>query len=74
LQRQDSVLAQLTENSGINPSTVLIKACENLDNVQDVIVLRFYRGGAIDMASTMSRFGVIGALQASLGHVANGGE
>lgn len=74
VQKPDTILSQLTENSGINPSTVLIKAMENLDKVQDVIVLRFYKGGSIDMASTMNRFGVIGALQASLGYVANNGE
>jgi hypothetical protein len=74
LQRQDDILSQLTRNAGISPSTVLIKAMEDLDKVEDVIVLRFYRGGSIDMASTMPRFGVIGALQASLGHIANGGE
>jgi hypothetical protein len=71
---EPDMLAQLTHNAGINPSTILIKAMENLDNVEHVIVLRFYKNRNIDMASTYDRYGVIGALQASLGYVANNGE
>ncbi len=74
LQKQDDVLSQLTQNAGINPSTVLMKAMEDLDNVQNVIVLRFYKNRAIDLCSTFDRYGVIGALQDSLGYVARGGE
>jgi hypothetical protein len=71
---EPDMLAQLTHNAGINPSTVLIKAMEDLDKVEDVIVLRFYRGGSIDLCSTYNKYAVIGALQASLGYVANNGD
>lgn len=66
------VLEDLTQGGGVNPTTVLMKAFDGLDKIEDVVVLRFYKGGSIDLCSTMRKYAVIGALQAALGHVANG--
>jgi hypothetical protein len=65
-------LKGLGDGGGITPTTVLFKAVEGLDNVKDVVVLRFFRNGDIDFASTFDRYGVIGGLQAALQYVANG--
>lgn len=68
---QIDVLSVLTDGGGVNPTTVLLRAMDGLDKIEDVVVLRFYRGGSIDLCSTMKKYAVIGALQAALGHVAN---
>lgn len=65
------VLGDLAQGGGVNPTTVLLRAMDGLDKIEDVVVLRFYRGGSIDLCSTMKKYAVIGALQAALGHVAN---
>lgn len=66
------VLSDLAQGGGVNPTTVLCKAMDGLDKVEDVIVLRFYKGGGIDLCSSLKRYAVIGALQDALGHVARG--
>lgn len=60
----------ISQGSGVNVSSVLMKAFDGLDKIEDVIVLRFYKGGAIDLCSTLKRYAVIGAMQDALGHVA----
>lgn len=68
------IMADLTDGGGVNPTTVLLKAMDGLDKIEDVVVLRFYKGGAIDLCATMNKYGVVGALQAAIGHVMNGDE
>lgn len=72
LQGEQDTLKGLSDGGGVNPTTVLFKACEGLDNVKDVIVLRFFRNGDIDFCSTFDKYGVIGGIQAALQYVANG--
>lgn len=64
----------LTRGGGVNCTTVILKAMEDLDKIEDVIVLRFYRNKSIDLCSTLNQFGVVGALQKALGHVMNGDD
>lgn len=61
----------LARGGGVNPTTCLFKAYENLDRVQDIVVLRFFKNGDIDMTSTFNRYGIVGGLQAALGYVMN---
>lgn len=65
------VLSDLAQGGGVNPTTVLMRAFDGLDKIEDVVVLRFYKGGSIDLCSSMKKYAVIGALQAALGYVAN---
>jgi hypothetical protein len=62
----------LLNGGGVNCTTVIMKALENLDPVKDVIVLRFRKDRGIEICSTLAQYGVIGALQDALGHVARG--
>lgn len=71
--QKDSVsVSDLADGAGINCTTVIMKALENLDPVKDVIVLRFRKDKGVEICSTMSRYGVIGAMQDALGFVARG--
>lgn len=67
----DASLDALTRGAGVNCTSVLMKACEGLDSIKDVVVLRFYKNRSIDLCSTMNHFGVVGALQKALGYVMN---
>jgi len=67
----DTSLDALTRGAGVNCTSVLMKAMDDLDKIEDVVVLRFYRNKSIDLCSTLNHFGVVGALQKALGHVMN---
>lgn len=71
---EKGVLEALSDGGGVNPTSVLLKAMDGLDAIQDVVVLRFYKDKSIDMCSTMNRYGVIGGLQAAMGYVMNGND
>lgn len=62
----------LSRGGGVNPTTVLLKAMDGLDKIEDIVVLRFYKDRSIDLCSTMNRYGVVGGLQAAIGYVMNG--
>lgn len=66
------VLRELSKTDTANPTSIIMKALDGIDNVQNVVVLRFYKNGDIDMASSLDRYGVVGGLQAALGYVARG--
>lgn len=64
--------SDLAQGGGVNPTTCLFKAYEGLDKVADVVILRFYKNGDIDMTSTFNKYAVVGSLQAALNHIVNG--
>lgn len=76
VQKQDGAITpeDISAGGGVNPTTVLLKAMDDLDRIEDVIVLRFYRNKSIDICSTLNQYGVVGAMQKALGHVMNGDE
>ena len=61
----------LSRGGGVNPTTVLLKAMDDLDKIEDVIVLRFYRNKNVDCCSTFNHYGVVGAMQKALGYIMN---
>jgi hypothetical protein len=60
---------QLQSEGGADCTSILIKAMEGLDSVQDVVVMRFHKNSDVTMCSTMDRMRVVGALQLAMGYV-----
>lgn len=52
------------------PTSVMIGGMANLDRVKNVVILRFMKDGGIEILSTYDTYGCIGALNASLSHLA----
>ena len=59
---------QLQSEGGADCTSILIKAMEGLDSVQDVVVMRFHKSGDVSMCSTMDRMRVMGALQLAMAY------
>ena len=60
---------QLQSEGGADCTSILIKAMEGMDSVQDVVVMRFHKNSDVTMCSTMDRMRVVGALQLAMGYV-----
>ena len=60
---------QLQSEGGADCTSILIKAMEGLDSVQDVVVMRFHENSDVTMCSTMDRMRVVGALQLAMEYV-----
>jgi hypothetical protein len=60
---------QLQSEGGSDCTSILIKAMEGMDSVQDVVVMRFHKNSDVTMCSTMDRMRVVGALQLAMGYV-----
>lgn len=69
LQGEQDALIGLSDGGGVNCTTVLMKAFDGLDKVQDVVILRFMRGGDIELCSTLDKLRIIGGLQVAMGYV-----
>jgi len=59
---------QLQSEGGADCTSILIKAMEGLDSVQDVVVMRFHKSGDVSMCSSMDKFRIIGALQMGMAY------
>ena len=64
---EEGALAQLSKAGGITPTDCVMKAMDGIEGVKDIIVLRFRKGGDVEMSSTMDRMKVVGALQLAMG-------
>jgi len=71
-EEPEGTLAALTRAGGVTPTDVLMKAAEGMDRVEDVLVIRFHRGGDVDLCASMDRMKVMGALQMAMAYVARG--
>jgi hypothetical protein len=68
LGSEEGALAQLSKAGGITPTDCVMKAMDGIEGVKDIIVLRFRKGGDVEMSSTMDRMKVVGALQLAMGY------
>jgi len=59
---------QLQQECGADCTSILIKAMEGMDSVDDVVVMRFHKSGDVSMCSSMDKFRIIGALQMGMAY------
>lgn len=59
----------LADGAGINPSSVLFTAFDDIEKVKDVVVLRFHKNGDVSLCATIDRMAIVGALQMAMGYV-----
>jgi hypothetical protein len=65
----DDPLQALTQAGGVTCTDVLVNAMDGLDKIEHVLVVRYYRNGDVDMASTLDRFGIEGGLNKAIQYV-----
>lgn len=63
------VLEQLSNAGGVSVTDVILKSMEGLDEVSDVVVLRFHRNRDVSMCSTLNHFEIVGGLQKAMNYV-----
>lgn len=52
-----------------SPSDVLMRSFEGIDKVEDIIIIRALKNGSLEISSTCSRVGMMGALQLAMSYV-----